>query len=256
MNVIYPFGEGPTDQVVFYTLKKALEEAHDLRFEGSFVSVGGKERFREQMINKLEPEFDPGQPGRYVRVLAFRDLDAGEERRDVATSFEGIARQLLARRELEPQLSPLDDWPNLFVLDQAPNGDRPGLRLVLHIANPPALEDLALRNVTTDCYVLALALQEPVLARFAQGVSSQSNTLHALVTQEVPQAISNRGIACDEDKDFLAAYLCAARFWTVGRTEEKERLLNVVLARALRYAQDEFWAVFASWKTAIEEAMR
>lgn len=256
MSEVYPFGEGPTDQVVFYTLKEALEKTHGLEFRGSFVSVGGKDRFREQVIDKLGPEFDAGEPGRYLRVLAFRDLDADEERQNILASFENIARELLVRWELEPQFSPLADWPNIFLIDQAPTDDRPGLRLVLHIADPPQLGDLDLRNLTTDCYVLVLALQEPVLERFAQDINSQSDTLHTLITQEMPQTISDQDITFDEDKDFLAAYLCASRFWTVRRTEEKERLLNVVLDRARKYAQGEFWSVFASWQTAIEEAIR
>jgi hypothetical protein len=220
------------------------------------VNVRGKNNFRSKIPNTLKPEFDPGEPGRYVRVLVFRDLDADEKRQDIVASFEGIACELLARWRLEPQLSPLDDWPNIFTVDETPTEDRPGLRFVLHIADPPQLEDLDLKNVTTDCYVLALALQDPVLERFARDISSQNDALHILVTEKVPQTIIDQGITFDEDKDFLAAYLCAARFWTVKRTEEKERLLKIVLARARKYAHDEFWSIFASWRTAIEEVIR
>lgn len=256
MNEIYSFGEGPTDQVVFDVLKEALEKTHNLTFEGKFVNVRGKNNFRSKIPNTLKPEFDPGEPGRYVRVLVFRDLDADEKRQDIVASFEGIACELLARWRLEPQLSPLDDRPNIFTVDETPTEDQPGLRFVLHVADPPQLEDLELKNVTTDCYILALALQDPVLERFAQDANSQSDTLHSLITREMPQVISDQDVAFDEDKDFLAAYLCASRFWTKKRTEEKERLLNIVLKRALKYDQEDFWSVFASWKTAIEEATR
>ncbi len=256
MSGIYSFGEGPTDRVVFGALKEALEKTHNLTFEGKFVNVRGKNNFRSEMLEKLEPELNPGEPDHYVRVLAFRDLDADEEMQDIITSFEGIARELLTRWELEPQFSPLTDRPNIFAIDKAPTEDRPGLRFVLHIADPPQLEDLNLKNITTDCYVLALALQTPVLERFARDISSQSDTLHTLITQGVPQTIIDQGVTFNEDKDLLAAYLCASRFWTKKRTEEKDRLLKIVLARACKYAQEEFWSIFASWKTAIEEVIR
>lgn len=256
MSEIYSFVEGATDQVVFEVLKEALEKTHSLTSEGKFVNVKGKSNFRSKIPNTLKPEFDPGEPGRYVRVLVFRDLDADEKTQDITASFEGVARELLARWGLEPQLSPLDDWPNIFTIDEAPTEDRPGLWFVLHVADPPHLEGLNLKNITTDCYVLALALQEPVLERFARDISSQSDTLHTLITQGVPQTIIDQGVTFNEDKDFLAAYLCASRFWTKKRTEEKDRLLKIVLARARKYAQGEFWSIFASWKTAIEEAVR
>jgi hypothetical protein len=256
MSDIYSFVEGTTDQVVFDVLTKALKEIHNLTFGVKRVNVKGKDNFRGEILVKLEPELNPGEPERYVRILAFRDLDADEERQDVVASFESLARKLLARWQLEPQFSPLDAWPNIFTMDKAPTRDRPGLRFVLHIADPPHLEKLNLKNITTDCYVLAVALREPVLGRFAQQADSQSDTLHTLITREVPRTIMDRKIAFDEDKDFLAAYLCAARFWTVRRTEEKERLLNIVLDRALKHGPNDFWSIFASWKAAIEETVR
>jgi len=256
MSDIYSFVEGTTDQVVFDVLKKALQKTHNLTFEGQIVNVKGKNNFRSKILDTLKPEFDPGEPEHYVRTLAFRDLDADEERQDVVASFESLARKLLARWQLEPQFSPLTSWTNILAIDQAPTEDRPGLRFVLHIADPPHLEELNLKNITTDCYVLAVALREPVLGRFAQQAGSQSDTLHTLITREVPQTIMDREIAFDEDKDFLAAYLCAARFWSVKRTEEKERLLNIVLDRALEHGPNDFWSIFASWKVAIEEAVR
>ena len=126
------------------------------------------------------------------------------------------------------------------------------MRFVLHLAAPPQLEELSLRNATTDGYVLALALKNRVLEQFASDkkIKSTSDVLRRLVTYEVPETLLKQGIGFDEDKDYLGAYLCVSRFWTVKRTEDKERLLKIILDRA---SSLESRTVLASWEAAIKE---
>jgi hypothetical protein len=248
----FVFCEGPTDQVIFSALKKALPQVQ----VPQPISVNGKRNFRTKILDSVEPELTAGEPGCHINLLVFRDQDADEQAPAIRDAFEGIARELLGQWQLRPGFDPVLAWPNLFRLDEPPTSERPGLRLVLHIADPPCPEDLTLRNLTTDSYVLALALRDQVLGRFADEINSSIDILRQLATLTVPGAISGQGITFDQDKDFLAAYLCVSRFWPVKRTEEKERLLRVILDRALKHAPDEFWSVFASWRTAIEEAAR
>lgn len=256
MNKVFVFCEGPTDQVIYATVKESLSQVQVPAEKP--ISFGGKSNFHPRILETVAPELTAGEPGSYTSILVFRDRDAGEEPSAIQDAFAGIARELLRQWQLQPAFAPVQSWPNLFRLDEPPTLERPGLCLVLHIAAPPQLENLSLKNLTTDGYVLALALQDEVLERFAveSKVKSSSDVLRKLITHEVPEAISNGGIVFDEDKDYLAAYLCAARFWTVRRAEEKERLLHVILDRALRYTPEAFRCVLNSWGAAMKEVMR
>lgn len=255
MNKVFVFCEGPTDQVIYSAVREGLSRVQVPAEKP--ISVGGKTNFRPKILETVAPELTAGEPGSYIGVLVFRDQDAGEELLAIQDAFAWIARELLRQWKLQPEPAQVQPWPNLFRLDEPPTPERPGLRLVLHIA-APQFENLSLRNLTTDGYVLALALQDEVLKRFAgeSKVRSSSGILRELITHGVPGTISNCNIAFDEDKDYLAAYLCATRFWTVKRTEEKERLLRLILDRALKYTPAAFWCVLNSWKAAIEEVMQ
>ena len=250
---VFPFGEGPTDRVVFEFLRSRLFPDQAFR---EFVSVGGKENFRSKIPDTVQNEI---LPGRYMCILVFRDLDAGEKPSNVAQSFRDLIWDLLSAWNLQPSIHPLPQHPNIYVCRTDPTSTAPGLRLVLHLADNAALDlPMALPNHTTDGYVLAAGLTDAVLGRFAGSpkVKSDAQTLYDLVTNSLPVAVKQAGITFGEDKDYLAAYLCATRFWVVRRNEEQALLVRVILDRAWKYDPDTVHRVFSTWLTAIEEAIR
>ncbi len=249
MAVIFPFGEGKTEQVVFEFLRKNWFDQAKFR---KFVSGGGKREFS----SKIPGIVGTLVPNREVRVIAFRDLDKDEQADEIGQSFQDLVEKLLKPWELKPKRQEvLTDTVYKWEVFAGPA--QPGLRFVLHIAGSVDTA-VSLRNWTTDGYVLALGLKDRVLGRFAQEskVGSEVAILSDLITAAIPGIISQQGISFDEDKDYLAAYLVATRFWTVRRTEEQARLIRVILDRAWRYDREQVEQVFKSWRIAIEEVVR
>jgi hypothetical protein len=250
---VFVFGEGKTEQTVLDNLGKYLGAGG---LEPTFV--GGKNNFRNKMLIELEPEFKPGMPGHYVRVLVFRDVDRGETEADLCRSFGSIARQLI---DTPAQWRSVADAANVFAVDIRPTGERPGLRLVLHLAAtppvtglPPVLPDFS--DKTTDGYLLGLALSPGVVERFARDARVDATVIVQKVTAELPQLFSQNRLPLETDKDYLAAYLVATRFWKVKRNEAKERLAGIILDRATKAAAQDFCTVMHSWLCAIKEARR
>ena len=266
---IFVFGEGPTDKAVFEFLKKAFFSQNEGLFQ-PFVSVGGKGDFRKKIQERVSP--DIGAKRSDVFVVVFRDRDAGEQVSSICSSFEATVRNLLSSWGAQPlKQEVLKDV--IYKWEISPNS-HPKFRFVLHVANNEQLQlPMDLRNHTTDGYVLASGLVASVLARFAQEISLKSkekkskeeeesgskvaptDPLRFLILQEIPEVVKKHGIAFDEDKDFLAAYLAATRFWVKKRTDEKARLVKIILERGKKYAPEDIERVFASWIRAIEEVI-
>lgn len=250
MAEVFSFGEGPTDRVVFGFLKSSIFPEKAFR---EFVSVNGKSNFRPQIMRTVRSEVIPGNS---ICMLVFRDRDAGESAEDIVLAFRQIVWDLLSEWNLRPEIQPHQDYPNVHICAQPSSNTVPGLRFILHLADNSSLNLPAnLRNHTTDGYVLATGLTNIVMERFAAKIHSNVQYIHTLVTNLIPDLIRNKG-SFDQDKDYLAAYLCATRFWVVHRTEAQERLVDIILQRAWRYEPDTIRRIFASWQIAVEEALR
>jgi len=253
MAIIFPFGEGKTEKVVFDFIRGKLELLGDFR---EFNNVGGKNNFRSQILEIVQPDVEAH---RDVRILVFRDLDNGEEPEEVAQSFRDIVWNLLKKWNLRPRIKQHRCFSNIFTCEHSKHEETPELRLVLHIADNSTLElPVSLLNQTTDGYLLAVGLLDSVLDRFAREpkVNSDRQTLYTLITDSIPSTINRAGITFNEDKDYLAAYLATSRFWVVKRAESRAQLAKIILARTWKYAQDKFSSIFASWITAIQEVIR
>lgn len=253
MAVIFPFGEGKTERLVFKFLVEKYFSGYEFQ---EFISVGGKDNFRHEILKTVRSDLEAGRDE--MRILAFRDLDEGEEMANVRQAFQDIVWSLLEPWGLRPEIQEVH--PNsIYQWRARASTGQPGLQLVLHLANNTSLNlPVSLRNQTTDGYVLGVGLTDQVLRRFAQErkVNSDSDSLRELVIEAIPSTINRSGIVFDEDKDYLAAFLAAARFWVVRRTEEQARLIITILNRAWTYNREQFEQVFESWKLAIQEVLR
>lgn len=246
---LFVFGEGKTEEVVF----ACLSQKWALPQQAHLISVNGKTNFVSGILDKVGQDFAPGVPGQTVRILAFRDHDEGEKIESICQSFEQIGNIL---RGESLQFIPSPAANNVFVSTIQPTQQHPGLRFVLHIANTPAgiPEQLnQLVSKTTDAYILSIALSNGVLSRFGQKVGIEPDIIKAKVLSELPRLFADNGIGFDTDKDYLAAYLTATRFWKINCTEREDRLARVILDRAMSHAIDIFEQTFASWAVAIEE---
>lgn len=250
MAVIFPFGEGSTDRVVFDFLKSKIFPKTTFQ---NFVPVNGKDNFRTKIMQTLEGQIIPNNN---LCILVFRDVDAGESPEHIVHSFRDVVWDLLDDWNLRPEIQPHRDWPNVHICTQLPSKTTPGLHLILHLADNSALDlPTTLQNHTTDGYVLATGLKEVVMKRFADKIHGNARHLHTLVTNSIPDMIRTNG-SYDQDKDYLAAYLCATRFWVIHRTEEQKRLVDIILKRAWKYQPDIIRQVFESWQVAVKEALR
>ena len=246
---IYVFGEGKTDRLVFNFLKDKKSPESPL---GNLIPVGGKGNFKHEILDKVKPDIEAKR--NEIRVLVFRDVDEGEEVQNIVQSFQAIVEDLLEHQDLKP--TPTSQGGIIYTWQVPANSKFPGFRFVLHIAEEIRGNPKSLRNRTTDGYVLALGLTEQVLEGFAEDVGSNNDILHKLITSKIPETIRQCNITINEDKDYLAAYLTATRFWVMKRSEEKELLTRIILERAWKYNEERFKEVFSSWFKAIEEVLR
>ncbi len=253
MATIFPFGEGKTEKVIFEFLVEKQFQRYSFH---NFVSVGGKDNFRSKIPKTVQSDLEAGRDE--IRILAFRDLDAGEQVDDVVQSFQDIVWKLLEPWELQPNVQQIH--PNtIYKWEASIAQGRSGLRFVLHIANhADSSLPVPLQNQTTDGYILTVGLEEAILERFARKnkVKSTVDALKSLITEKIPETVRKEGIDFQEDKDYLAAYLAATRFWVVKRTEEQVRLVKIILDRAWKYNRNEFKKAFASWFAAIKEVVQ
>jgi len=127
----------------------------------------------------------------------------------------------------------------------------------LHLADVSGFEvpqKVKESNNTTDGYILAIGLEEGVLNAFETDNKVTKGVLYKLITQCIPNCFSDPqyNITFEQDKDYLAAYLCASRFWVKHRTDV--RLTHVILDRAWKHNPEHFKEVFASWIEAMTKA--
>lgn len=256
---IFVYGEGVTEKIV---LKRLVDDLEENRIQ--VTAVGGKNNFETRILEDLEPEFNTGVPGQYVRVLVFRDLDFGEKADNVRRSFSRIVRNLVGK---ESQWRGVETIPNVSVCSIPPDNDRSGLRLVLHLAEKPRTspgnDGLGLpdfKDKTTDGYLLWMGLTSNVVARFARDIKVEPSIISDIVETELPElfcpAAADIRIPFDSDKDYLSAYLVSTRFWKVKRTEGKERLAGIILDRAKKFAKEDFETIMGSWMAAIKEVQK
>lgn len=250
MAVIYPFGEGVVEKVVFEFLASTVFKEN--KFQRFNIS-GGKRRLRAKIIDTVKSNIDAKRDE--IRIIVFRDLDDGETMDSISQSFSRIVDELLESWGVRPKKIEVD--PSIHKWEISHSLESPGFKFVLHIARADNMA-VSIRNQTTDAYVLRLGLSENVLRRFADDRKVKSNyeTLNELITISIPNLITNNGITFDEDKDYLAAYLVVTRFWAVKRTEEQARLIRIILERGWKHNRGEFEQIFKSWIQAIKEVVR
>lgn len=102
---------------------------------------------------------------------------------------------------------------------------------------------------TIDGYILALAMNETVLEKFAKEADIAPEALRAKVIEEVPKLAKNNGINFDQAKDFLGVYMAMSRFFTNNRSEKDDVFSGVVASRAKKRVTDEFQETFRSIRT-------
>lgn len=244
-GVVFPFGEGMTEKYIFEYLMKKMEWPPNLRVS-PFVVVGGTTGFRNEIPKVVSQEL---QPGRDIRVIAFRDIEEKEDENNIIQSFQSIISRLISGFSKQPKR--VNDEP-IYIWDHHGNFH---FRFVVHLAKP-LIEAVPLRNKTSDGYILAIGLQDAVLSRFAADINSNSDAIRSLVQNEIPKAVGSKQIDFNEARDYLAAYLVATRFWSIRRTEEKKRLIHVILERGWEDAKNETLKILCSWIKAMEEVSK
>ena len=249
MAVIYPFGEGATEKVVFEFLKTKLKDGKFRQFN----VVDGKHNFPNKIKSVVKSEVEAKRDD--IRIVAFRDLDDGENINDILNSFQKIVHELLTSWGTNPGAEEIVPQ-SVYKWEVTKDKKHPEFKFVLHIAKIDGLK-ISLRNQTTDAYILQLGLSEYVLKRFAteSKVGSDYKIVRELITSSLPDLIAQNGITFDEDKDYLAAYLVATRFWVIKRTEEQARLIKIILERGWRHNREGFEEIFDSWIRAINEVI-
>jgi hypothetical protein len=248
---IFPFGEGRTDKDIFdFLLEKCPP---DVRFE-DFYYVNGKDRFYNKI--KIIVKTDLDSKADDICILVFCDIDKGCKQEDVVNKFYTIFKKLMPEWDGKPMKHTA--FGNIYLFEHASCEERPGLRLVLHLADISGFElpeKIKKSNNTTDGYVLAAGLDKIVLNKFAlKDAKTTEDKLRDLITECISSCFSNAGIIFEQDKDFLAAYLCASRFWVQHRTENARNLTQVIMSRSWKYNPKYFRDIFATWIEAMTEA--
>ncbi len=234
----------------FYTFVEGQTEERLLKIlgcQGRIIDCKGKDEMPEEVKKILGDELGKQQP---VSVLILRDRDHNETYPDIKLSFESVINSLL--REEIPDISdrhflPNEGFDNLFVMD-ASNAN---FCAILHIAKPPC-NDMGFASETTDGYILALAMCENVLQRFAGEAGFSSERLKAKVLEEVPRLATENGIIFNQAKDFIGIYMAMSKFFTIKRSERDDAFSGVVINRAKRHANDDYLSILSSHMAALQ----
>ena len=241
---LYVFGEGKTEERLIKQLMAAI--APDVRMD--FRQSEGRGRLVTTIVSSLGPELE--QP---VCCLVLVDRDNGDSIDSIRERYKSSFQALLEERGFSSIVSfrALEENENVLELVLNPPGS-PDLRVALHVAETPdSLRIHGFNNDTTDGYILAAALTEPVLERFAKKAGIDSQRLSEKVAQEIPDLMKANGVRALDAKDLIAAYMAAARFLKVNRSEAEDTFAGIVVARAIRYARQDFDRIVSSIVAAI-----
>jgi hypothetical protein len=252
------FGEGPTDVSL---MRKLLAHVFDIpvrnldkRFD--VKPSGSKTQLWPTAKEVLRADIGSGI---HHTVLILRDRDEGEEIEKILKEFTDGFKDLLREEQIEHPVSfknPFPGiYPNLFA-SKIYVEKRVDVQLLLHIAAHPdlqvSLEGYPFNASTTDHYVFAAALTKKVLHRFADRAGITDDALLSKVVDEIPNLLRNNGITNIGIKDILSCYMTASRFLKIAGSERAELLTEIVVARAIKYDQQEFERIFASHIAAIK----
>ncbi len=241
---LYVFGEGKTEERL---MKQLLAyAAPDLKMD--FRQSEGKGKLVETIVASLGPELL--QP---VRCLILSDRDSDDSIDSIRSKFKAGFQRLLTERGFtaSASFSALAGHENVLTLVFG-SSDSPDLQVALHVAQTPPSLQVGFDNDATDAYILAAALSEPVRERFAQKAGISAQDLFDKVTQEIPELLRANGVQRLDAKDLIAAYMTAARFLKVNRSEAADTFAGVVIARAIRRARPDFDRIFSSIVAAID----
>ncbi len=205
----------------------------------------GKNKIRDMIKERLPDELGNQPTG----ILILRDRDHNETHSSIVRSFEDVINELLRDLKISKQsFKPHQNFKNLYEIDvPAANS-----RVALHIAAPPSISGMEFVSDTIDGYILALAMNETVLERFAEKADIAPEALRAKVIEEIPKLAKDNGINFDQAKDFLGVYMAMSRFFTNNRSEKDDVFSGVVASRAKKRVTDEFQEIFRSIRTALE----
>ena len=234
---IYAFIEGVTEE----RLLKQIGVSRRVRI----VNCHGKNNISGKVAEILKPVLGTQSTG----ILILCDRDHNETHGSIVRTFEDVINELLRDLKISNQsFKPHQEFDNLYEIDvPAANS-----RVALHIAAPPSIGGMEFVSDTIDGYILALAMNEIVLERFAEKADIAPETLRTKVVEEVPKLARDNGINFDQAKDFLGVYMAMSRFFTNNRSEKDDVFSGVVVNRAKKRVTDEFQEIFRSIRTALE----
>lgn len=234
---IYAFIEGVTEE----RLLKQIGVSRSV----TIINCHGKDKIPGKVEAILKAVLGT-QP---IGILILRDRDHNETHGSIVQSFEDVINELLLELKISNQsFKPHQKFKNLYEIDvPAANS-----RVALHIAAPPSISGMEFVSDTIDGYILALAMKETVLERFAEKADIAPEALRAKVIEEVPKLAKDNGINFDQAKDFLGVYMAMSRFFTNNRSEKDDVFSGVVVNRAKKRVTDEFQEIFRSIRTALE----
>lgn len=246
----YIFGEGKTEKILVNRLTddKAADKIElNLSSKPVFIGTGGKYHSIRKISEKLEPDLTPFQK---VRCVILADRDSGDTIESIREKYENGFCQILEASDYKADVSfqRLQGWNNILIFATEPP-DMPDLRVALHIAQTPPLpisEDQISDSATTDGYILAAALTERVIQRFAQKAGLTQEKLLEKVTREIPELMRRNGIVNLDAKDFISAYMTASRFLKIKRSEDESTFAGIVISRAIQREPEAVKKIFAS----------
>ncbi len=236
----YVFVEGETEKRI---LKKMIHDSSHL----PFVFGGGNGK--TNLPNEIEKMLDGEIRKNSIFLLILRDRDDEEEYPDIIQSFERPINKLLNKEKISSNsFVPHKDFANLFLMD-VPDIN---FRSVLHIAPPQFISSLKFASDTIDGYTFALAMCDQVLQRFASDAKITSDVLRDKVLIEVPKLATDNGIEFNQAKDMLGVYMAMSRFFEKKGSEDKDKFTDIVMSRAIKYANEDFQNIMRSLFAALK----
>ncbi len=254
----YIFVEGRTDRAFIMPLKELPEDDEEIgkKWYRAITVCGGKDRIKEQIERKVGKYIKDPPYLENVCIAILRDLDDGETAEQILQSFQDLFADLLAPRATE------NGRPIRFSEDANHNGlysyhnDYYNLTVFLFIMQPLTIEtevgSLSFETGQLENYILQAAFDPNVLARFAHQAGLSAEQLREKVVNEFREVFEANGIT-PLQKDFVMAYMAAARFLKVKRTEDDAKFAEIVVQRLKKRSEDQLPELFAPFLHIIDQ---
>lgn len=251
MTNINIFVEGSTDKLIIESFHKPSVDIVDCKGKTNMVK-----KIKDRVTFTYPPQEEP------ISILIFRDKDKDETNQSICDEFTKGLKNILKDekgQDIEDvKFKPLNAWNNIYGFSYK----ELYFYAILHICQRQDIKEIEyiqdnFRNEEIEDYLLAVALDDKIIDRFAKGNEPRcefsKESIKDMIISKLPEIFIKKNIH-PQQKDMLLAYMFATRFLYIKRSYEEKRFIDILMKRILKYNHAKCKTIFASILEALKIA--